>query len=60
MTNLEIYNLLKVKLNTADLILTNMERMLDTQKELVDNLDYDVSEMWSKLTDDELLSLEGF
>jgi hypothetical protein len=60
MTNLEIYNLLKVKLNTADLILTNMERMLDTQKDLVENLDYDVSEIRSKLTDDELLSLEEF
>lgn len=60
MTNLELYKTAKVKLDTGELVQMNIENLLKIQNEIVESLSYEVSELKSKLTDEELESLEVF
>lgn len=60
MTNLDLYKTFKKKLDAEEVMQASMERILDSQKEVVEQLDYETSELYSKLTDEEKKSLEVF
>lgn len=60
MTNLELYRMLKVHLDNAELMQKSMEHQMNAQNQVVELLDYETSELYSKLTDEEKESLEVF
>jgi len=59
-TNLQRYEVSRLKYDTAEMMKRQIEKLLDQQNELVEQLDYETSNLKESLTDDELLSLESF
>lgn len=54
------YEQLKLKLDTALQMQKQIEILMENQNAIVEQLDYETSELYSKLTDEEKESLEVF
>jgi len=60
MTNIEIYDILKLQLDQAEIMQDQMHKMTKAQDDFVDILNYNVSQVHSMLTEEELSELETF